>query len=153
MNGNETASSPPATTIGQPKPLTHRSLAMLRAVAAGRGQLSGSAEPDLFIDGMPCCDQFAAHALTHDGLVRPGHPGSVGQRVPAVLTPAGAALVSGAGAGAVVRAGGGAIGAGASAGAVVGVGGTADAAIVRGTGAAVMRGTGATAGAIARTAA
>ncbi|MEU3269800.1 hypothetical protein ABZ639_03085 [Saccharomonospora sp. NPDC006951] len=96
MNGNKTASSTPAATSGQPRPLTHRSLAMLRAVADGRGQLSQSAEPDLFIDGMPCCDQFAAHALAHDGLLRPGRPGLAGQRVPAVLTAAGAALVSAA---------------------------------------------------------
>ncbi|PRX46596.1 hypothetical protein B0I33_107173 [Prauserella shujinwangii] len=73
----------------------HRTLAMLRAVAAGRGQVSCSSEPDLFVDGVPCCDQYAAHALTHDGLVRPGRPGLVGQRVPAVLTEAGRVLLGG----------------------------------------------------------
>ncbi|SFQ31985.1 hypothetical protein SAMN05421810_106104 [Amycolatopsis arida] len=73
---------------------SHRTLAMLRAVAAGRGQVSHSSEPDLFVDGVPCCDQFAAHALTHDGLIRPARPGLVGQRVPAVLTGAGRALLS-----------------------------------------------------------
>lgn len=71
----------------------HRTLAMLRAVAAGRAQLSCSSEPDLFIDGLSCCDQFAAHALVHAGLVQQGRPGLVGQRVLAALTPAGRQLV------------------------------------------------------------
>ena len=86
--------SPLATT--QPPAVNHRVLAMLRAVAAGRAQVSCSAEPDLFVDGVPCCDQFTAHVLAHEGLVRPGQPGTPGQRVPAVLTRAGHALVSGA---------------------------------------------------------
>jgi len=45
---------------------------------------------------VPCCDQFTAHVLAHEGLVRPSQPGTPGQRVPAVLTRAGHALVSGA---------------------------------------------------------
>ncbi|GAA3432084.1 hypothetical protein [Kutzneria kofuensis] len=80
----------------QPPAVNHRVLAMLRAVAAGRAQLACSAEPDLFVDGVPCCDQFTAHVLAHEGLVRPGQPGTPGQRVPAVLTRAGRALVTGA---------------------------------------------------------
>ncbi|WP_199434489.1 hypothetical protein [Qaidamihabitans albus] len=72
----------------------HRTLAMLRAVAAGRAHVSCSSEPDLFVDGVPCCDQFAAHALAREGLVRPARPGRVGQRVPAALTDAGRALLS-----------------------------------------------------------
>lgn len=52
------------------RPLSHRVLAMLRAVAAGRGELTRSCEPDLRIDGLPCCDQVAAHELVHAGLVR-----------------------------------------------------------------------------------
>ena len=74
--------------------LDHRRLAMLRAVAAGRAQLSCSAEPDLFIDGVPCCDQYTAHLLSRDGLVAPARPGIVGQRVPARLTAAGRSVVA-----------------------------------------------------------
>ncbi|PXY30045.1 hypothetical protein [Prauserella sp. PE36] len=73
---------------------SRRSLAMLKAVAAGRAQLTCSREPDLFVDGVPCCDQFTAHALSHHGLIRPGRPGLIGQRVPAVLTDAGRELVA-----------------------------------------------------------
>ncbi|MBK1782768.1 hypothetical protein [Prauserella cavernicola] len=71
-----------------------RSLAMLRAVASGRAQLTCSSEPDLFIDGVPCCDQFTAHALSHDGLIRPAGPGGTGQRVPAELTETGRELLT-----------------------------------------------------------
>ena len=78
----------------QPPAVNHRMLAMLRAVAAGRAQVTCSAEPDLFVDGVPCCDQFTAHVLAHEGLVSPGQAGTPGQRVPAVLTRAGRALVT-----------------------------------------------------------
>lgn len=78
----------------EPPAVNHRALAMLRAVAAGRAQVTCSTEPDLFVDGVPCCDQFTAHALAHEGLVRPGLPGTPGQRVPAVLTRAGLALLA-----------------------------------------------------------
>ncbi|MEV6903072.1 hypothetical protein [Amycolatopsis sp. NPDC051372] len=71
-----------------------RGIAMLRAVAAGRARVTCSAEPDLFVDGLPCCDQFTAHALAHEGLVRPARLGLLGQQVPAELTPAGAALLT-----------------------------------------------------------
>jgi hypothetical protein len=73
--------------------ISYRALAMLRAIGAGRAQLTCSSEPDLFIDGVPCCDQFTAHALAHRGLVQPKHPAAVGDRVRAMLTPAGRALV------------------------------------------------------------
>lgn len=73
--------------------INYRALAMLRATDAGRAQLTCSSEPDLFIDGLPCCDQFAAHALVHQGLIQPARPGLVGQRVPAQLTAAGRAMV------------------------------------------------------------
>ncbi|WP_033294848.1 hypothetical protein [Amycolatopsis jejuensis] len=76
--------------------VTHRGIAMLRAVAAGRGRLTGSCEPDLFVDGLPCCDQFTAHALAHAGLLRAVCPGPAGQPVPAELTPAGEALLAAA---------------------------------------------------------
>jgi hypothetical protein len=73
--------------------LNHRALAMLRAVAEGRAELSCSREPDLFIDGVPCCDQFTAHGLAHDGFIEPAYTGTLGQRVPAAATPAGLAAI------------------------------------------------------------
>lgn len=66
--------------------LTHREVAMLRAVAAGRAEVTLSAEPDLYVDGVPCCDQPAAHRLAHNGFIAPTRPGLVQRRVPAVLT-------------------------------------------------------------------
>lgn len=74
---------------------TYRSLAMLRAVAAGRAEVSWGSEPDLFIDGLPC-DYVTAHALAHAGLIRPRWPVLVGHRAPALLTDAGRAMVNGA---------------------------------------------------------
>ncbi|RSN34655.1 hypothetical protein DL990_13535 [Amycolatopsis sp. WAC 01416] len=73
--------------------LSSRELAMLRAVAAGRAQLSLSCEPDLFVDGLACCDQIAARRLARLNLVRPARPGRPGRRVPAKLTSAGYAAV------------------------------------------------------------
>ncbi|GAA2967022.1 hypothetical protein [Actinokineospora diospyrosa] len=72
--------------------LSHRARAMLRAVAEGRGHLASGSEPDLYIDGVPCCDQFTAHLLTHDGLVTGPH-GRFGELVPATLTAAGSAAL------------------------------------------------------------
>ncbi len=80
--------------IAEQPAVNHRVLAMLRAIDAGRAQLTCSAEPDLFVDGMPCCDQFTAHTLAHQGLIRPGRPGAPDQRVPAVLTAAGHTLIT-----------------------------------------------------------
>lgn len=76
--------------------LTHRHYALLRAVAAGRCELTCSCEPDLFIDGRSCCDQMAAHLLAHAGLIRHAAPGAIGQRVPAQLTEAGRAVLDSA---------------------------------------------------------
>ncbi|MEU4522625.1 hypothetical protein AB0F52_28415 [Amycolatopsis sp. NPDC024027] len=73
--------------------LTHRAMAMLRAVAAGRAQMTCSCEPDLFIDGFACCDQMTAHALAHGGYLRPGADGATG-RVAAELTEAGRAALA-----------------------------------------------------------
>ncbi len=75
-------------------PITRRGLAMLRAVSDGRAELACSCEPDLFIDGLGCCDQYTAHRLAHAGLIRPAIPGAIGQRVRAVLTVAGRAALS-----------------------------------------------------------
>ncbi|WP_370961508.1 hypothetical protein [Amycolatopsis sp. cg9] len=72
--------------------LTHRAMAMLKAVAAGRAQMSCSCEPDLFIDGFACCDQMTAHALAHGGYLRPAVEAGAG-RVPAELTEAGRAAL------------------------------------------------------------
>lgn len=69
--------------------MNHRSLAFLRAVAAGRCELSISAEPDLFIDGLSCGDQPTAHCLAHRGYLAPGRIGHFGEHVPALLTAAG----------------------------------------------------------------
>jgi hypothetical protein len=73
--------------------MNYRALAMLRAVDEGRAHLTLSQEPDLFIDGVSCCDQFTAHTLSHDGLIAPAQSGAIGQRVPATLTPAGVAAI------------------------------------------------------------
>lgn len=78
----------------EPHELSHRAAAMLRAVAAGRAQLRCGREPDLYIDGVPCCDQFCAHELVHEGLIAQV-PGRFGQLVPASLTPMGMAAVNG----------------------------------------------------------
>lgn len=67
---------------------------MLRAVVEGRAQISCSREPDLFIDGVPCCDQYLAHTLAHEGLIEPAHQGAVGTLVPATLTDAGEAAIA-----------------------------------------------------------
>ena len=72
--------------------LTHRAMAMLKAVAAGRAQMSCSCEPDLFIDGFACCDQITAHALAHGGYLQPAVDGGTG-RVTAQLTEAGRAAL------------------------------------------------------------
>ncbi|WP_116205311.1 hypothetical protein [Amycolatopsis circi] len=71
--------------------LNRRALAMLRAIAAGRAELTRSCEPDLRVDGLPCCDQTTAHDLVREGLVRPASAlgGAVGQWTEAELTPDG----------------------------------------------------------------
>jgi hypothetical protein len=51
--------------------MNRRALAMLRAVGAGRAELTCSCEPDLRVDGLPCCDQATAHELARAGLIRP----------------------------------------------------------------------------------
>jgi hypothetical protein len=63
-------------------------MSMLRAVAEGRAVMSSSCEPDLFIDGVPCCDQMTAHALAHGGYIRAAGDGS------AELTAAGRGALS-----------------------------------------------------------
>ncbi len=67
-------------------PLSHRALSMLRAVRDGRAQLACSCEPDLYVDGLPCCDQAEAHTLVRLGLIRAVRPGLVGEHVGAAVT-------------------------------------------------------------------
>lgn len=73
--------------------LNRRERATLRAVGRGRAEITCSAEPDLFIDGLACCDQFTAHRLAHLRLVIPLRSGRIGERVPALLTEAARAVL------------------------------------------------------------
>ncbi|OXM63795.1 hypothetical protein [Amycolatopsis vastitatis] len=68
--------------------VNRRAMAMLRAVGAGRAELTCSCEPDLRVDGLPCCDQATAHELARAGLIRParGAVVAVGQWTRAELT-------------------------------------------------------------------
>lgn len=77
-------------------PLPHRALAMLRAVQAGRAELTDSCEPDLRVDGLACCDQAMARDLAHAGLLRTAGTGPRGAWLPAVLTPTGEQALSAA---------------------------------------------------------
>lgn len=49
-----------------PTQITNRDRAVLRAVAAGRCELTGVC---LVVDGLHCCDQFAGRRLTDAGLI------------------------------------------------------------------------------------
>jgi hypothetical protein len=77
---------------GSPE-VTCRIMSLLRAVAAGRAELTCSRVPDLFVDGMSCANQDTAYELVRDGLIRPARPGIVGQRVRAELTVSGRDLL------------------------------------------------------------
>jgi hypothetical protein len=76
------------------KELSGRAKAMLRAVAAGRAQLTGGREPDLYVDGLPCCDQTATHDLVHAGLLRARRAVGLEERTDAELTDAGRAAIA-----------------------------------------------------------
>jgi hypothetical protein len=62
--------------------LTFRDRAILRAVAGGGAELTGGAEPDLFLDGRCCADQLAAHRLARAGLIAGVGSGAPGGRSP-----------------------------------------------------------------------
>jgi hypothetical protein len=69
-------------------PLSYRDRAVLRAVAAGRCEISETFEGNLVIDGMWFTDQFAGPRLTEAGLIIAGPLGG-----PARLTGSGRALL------------------------------------------------------------
>lgn len=83
LNSDVASSSDPA--------LTNRDRAILRAVDSGIAELVTGAEPDLYLDGRHCSDQFAARRLAQAGLIAAAAPVASGQRVRARLTIAGRA--------------------------------------------------------------
>ena len=70
-----------------------RARAILRAVAAGRATASCGCEPDLFVDGLACCDQAGARALRKAGLFAPVQPADVDGLVPVDLTDLGRTIL------------------------------------------------------------
>jgi hypothetical protein len=73
--------------------LSRREVALLRATAADRVELTGSTEPDARVDALPFCDPVTARALVHAGLIEPVTPVGPGQWAAARLTGAGAAAL------------------------------------------------------------
>jgi hypothetical protein len=71
--------------------LSKRDIAVLRAVAAGRCQISETFGGNLVIDGLWFTDQFAGPRLTEAGLISPDSRGG-----PARLTGSGRALLEAA---------------------------------------------------------
>lgn len=69
--------------------LNYRERATLRAVARGGAEMTCSCEPDLFVDGLACCDQTTVHRLVRQGLIAPARGGLPREIVPAVITDAG----------------------------------------------------------------
>lgn len=69
--------------------LNYRERATLRAVARGGAEMTCSCEPDLFVDGLACCDQNTVHRLVRQGLIAPARGGLPRELVPAVITDAG----------------------------------------------------------------
>jgi hypothetical protein len=80
--------NPSSSALASPS-LNRRELATLRAIASGHAEISCSRAPDLFIDGLACCDQSTARHLATLGFVTAAHEADSGTRVPAVLTEAG----------------------------------------------------------------
>ena len=69
---------------------SHRDLAILRAVAAGRCQASGEFLGSLVVDGLCVADQFSGRRLTQAGLIAAPNCG------PVELTSSGRALLDAA---------------------------------------------------------
>ncbi|MPY99482.1 MAG: hypothetical protein GEU97_16060 [Actinophytocola sp.] len=82
---------------GSQEELNHRERATLRAVARGNAEITCSSEPDLFIDGLACCDQSTVHRLARRGWIEPTAAGRPGQRVLAQITALGRAALHTAG--------------------------------------------------------
>jgi hypothetical protein len=74
--------------------LSYRDRAVLRAVAAGRCEISAGVGVGLVIDGLACCDQLVGPRLVRAGLVEAGAGGS--RCGPARLTASGQALLGAA---------------------------------------------------------
>ncbi|GAA2568591.1 hypothetical protein [Pseudonocardia hydrocarbonoxydans] len=70
--------------------LTGRDRSVLRAVRAGRCEVTGSGA--LVVDGIGCCDQFLGARLVRAGLIAAPGPSPA----PARLTPSGLALLAAA---------------------------------------------------------
>jgi hypothetical protein len=69
--------------------LSHRAVAILRAVAAHRVTLTLSSAPDLYVDDVAFCDQMTTYTLVRNGFIQPAKMTAVGSRVRAELTSAG----------------------------------------------------------------
>lgn len=82
---------------GSQDELNHRERATLRAVAVGKAEITCSSEPDLFIDGLACCDQSTVHRLARLGWIEPAVSGKPGERVPARITALGREVLGTAG--------------------------------------------------------
>lgn len=76
--------------------LSGRDRAVLRAVAAGRGQLGAGCEPVLLVDGLVCADFSTGSRLVAAGLLEA--PDRRRVLTPARLTTAGCAALDPAGA-------------------------------------------------------
>jgi hypothetical protein len=74
--------------------LSHRDRAVLRAVAAGRCEISAGVGAWLVIDGLACCDQLVGPRLTKAGLIECAANGA--RSGPARLTASGWALLQAA---------------------------------------------------------
>ena len=68
--------------------LSGRDRAILRAVERGTAELVVGVEPDLYVDGRWCADQFAAHRLARAGLLAQLAPAAVSAYLPVSPRPA-----------------------------------------------------------------
>jgi hypothetical protein len=73
--------------------LSYRECAVLRAVAAGRCEISGGVGAWLAVDGLGCCDQLIGASLIRAGLIEAVPAGT--QAAPARITASGLALIRG----------------------------------------------------------
>lgn len=67
---------------------------ILNALGEGRGQIICGCGDTLTVDGIPCADQNTSLRLMWAGHIKRGKDGKFGQRVPAVLGPAGVAALA-----------------------------------------------------------